>query len=110
MTAEQDRLTEARAGTPCLFAPQASLAELLPAEAAVLVPWSPGESAERAHPFEKADLIIAITCSEAPGTVNLKCRVRRIFFSSLAMLRLAPFRSLQPASIAGKPAPGGDLR
>ena len=41
----------ARAGTPCLFAPQASLAELLPPEAAVLVPWSPGESAERALPL-----------------------------------------------------------
>jgi glycosyltransferase involved in cell wall biosynthesis len=41
----------ARAGTPCLFAPQASLADLLPAEAAVLVPWNPAESAERALPL-----------------------------------------------------------
>ena len=35
-------------GTPCLFAPQASLADLLPADAAVLVPWDPAESAARA--------------------------------------------------------------
>jgi glycosyltransferase involved in cell wall biosynthesis len=41
----------ARAGTPCLFAPQASLAEMLPAEAAVLVPWDADVSAERALPL-----------------------------------------------------------
>ncbi len=38
----------ARAGTPCLFASHASLAEVLPAAAATLVPWDPEESAERA--------------------------------------------------------------
>jgi glycosyltransferase involved in cell wall biosynthesis len=38
-------------GTPCLFAPQASLAEVLPAEAAVLVPWDAEASAERALPL-----------------------------------------------------------
>jgi glycosyltransferase involved in cell wall biosynthesis len=38
----------ARAGTPCLFASQASLAEVLPAEAATLVPWDAEASAERA--------------------------------------------------------------
>ena len=41
----------ARAGTPCLFAPQASLAEVLPADAAVLVPWNAPLSAERALPL-----------------------------------------------------------
>jgi glycosyltransferase involved in cell wall biosynthesis len=37
----------ARAGVPCLFAPQASLAETLPPETATLVPWSAAESSER---------------------------------------------------------------
>jgi glycosyltransferase involved in cell wall biosynthesis len=37
----------ARAGTPCLFAPQASLAEVFPPAAALLQPWSVSESAER---------------------------------------------------------------
>ena len=41
----------ARAGVPCLFAHQASLAETLPAEAAVLVPWDAAASAERALPL-----------------------------------------------------------
>jgi GT2 family glycosyltransferase/glycosyltransferase involved in cell wall biosynthesis len=40
----------ARAGTPCLFAPQTSLAEVLPQAAGVLVPWDPQESAKRAAP------------------------------------------------------------
>jgi glycosyltransferase involved in cell wall biosynthesis len=40
-----------RAQKPCLFAPQASLAEMLPREAAVLVPWDPAASAERALPL-----------------------------------------------------------
>jgi glycosyltransferase involved in cell wall biosynthesis len=39
------------AGVPCLFAPVAALAELLPAEAAVLVPWDAQASAERALPL-----------------------------------------------------------
>jgi glycosyltransferase involved in cell wall biosynthesis len=41
----------AQAGKPCLFAPQASLAEVLPPEAAVLVPWDVHASAERALPL-----------------------------------------------------------
>ena len=41
----------ARAGVPSLFAHQASLAETLPAEAAVLVPWDAAASAERALPL-----------------------------------------------------------
>jgi hypothetical protein len=40
----------ARAGVPCLFAPQASLAEVLPNDAAVLVPWDAAASAERVLP------------------------------------------------------------
>jgi glycosyltransferase involved in cell wall biosynthesis len=39
----------ALAGTPCAFAPHASLAEVLPAEAAAIVPWDPQESAARVH-------------------------------------------------------------
>lgn len=38
----------AGAGTPCLCAPQASLAELLPPELTLLVPWNVEESADRA--------------------------------------------------------------
>jgi glycosyltransferase involved in cell wall biosynthesis len=34
-------------GRPCLFASQTALAELLPAELAMLVPWDPVESAKR---------------------------------------------------------------
>jgi glycosyltransferase involved in cell wall biosynthesis/methylmalonyl-CoA mutase cobalamin-binding subunit len=41
----------AAAGTPCLFAAQASLAEVLPSEAATLVPWDPEASAERVEPL-----------------------------------------------------------
>jgi glycosyltransferase involved in cell wall biosynthesis len=39
----------ALSGVPCLFAPQASLAEVLPADAAAIVPWDPAQSADRAH-------------------------------------------------------------
>jgi glycosyltransferase involved in cell wall biosynthesis len=41
----------AQAGKPCLFAPQASLGEVLPSEAAVLVPWDMPGSAENALPL-----------------------------------------------------------
>jgi glycosyltransferase involved in cell wall biosynthesis len=41
----------AAAGSPCLFAAQASLAEVLPSEAATLVPWDPEASAERVEPL-----------------------------------------------------------
>ncbi len=41
----------AAAGTPCLFAPQASLGEVLPCEAATLVPWDAEASAERVEPL-----------------------------------------------------------
>jgi GT2 family glycosyltransferase len=40
----------ADAGLPCLFAPQTSLAELLPASQALLVPWDPEASADRVAP------------------------------------------------------------
>jgi len=38
----------AEAGTPALWAPQASLRDTLPADAAVLVPWDPAASADAA--------------------------------------------------------------
>ncbi len=38
------------AGTPCLFAAHTSLAEILPREAALLVPWDADESARRVAP------------------------------------------------------------
>ena len=38
----------ALSGVPCLFAPQSSLAEVLPADMAAVVPWDPDESAARA--------------------------------------------------------------
>jgi hypothetical protein len=41
----------ATAGTPCLFAALASLAEVLPEEAATLVPWDPEASAECVEPL-----------------------------------------------------------
>jgi glycosyltransferase involved in cell wall biosynthesis len=41
----------ARVQKPCLFAAHTSLAEMLPPEAAVLVPWDPSASAERALPL-----------------------------------------------------------
>jgi GT2 family glycosyltransferase/glycosyltransferase involved in cell wall biosynthesis len=40
----------ARAGTPCLFASHTSLAETLPAEAALIQPWNATKSARRAAP------------------------------------------------------------
>jgi glycosyltransferase involved in cell wall biosynthesis len=39
----------ALSGVPCLFAPQSSLAEVLPADTAAIVPWNPKESADRAY-------------------------------------------------------------
>jgi glycosyltransferase involved in cell wall biosynthesis len=39
----------ALSGVPCLFAPQSSLAELLPADMATIVPWDPQESAARVN-------------------------------------------------------------
>jgi glycosyltransferase involved in cell wall biosynthesis len=39
----------ALSGVPCLFAPQSSLAELLPPDMAAIVPWDPRESADRAY-------------------------------------------------------------
>jgi glycosyltransferase involved in cell wall biosynthesis len=39
----------ALSGVPCVFASQSSLAEVLPAEAAAIVPWDPEESAARAY-------------------------------------------------------------
>jgi glycosyltransferase involved in cell wall biosynthesis len=39
----------ALSGTPCAFAPQASLAEVLPADTATILPWDPRESAARVH-------------------------------------------------------------
>jgi hypothetical protein len=58
----------ARAGTPCLFALQASLAELLPAEAALLVPWDAAASADRAlailrDPSEQRRLVELVNAS-----------------------------------------------
>ena len=40
-------LESALSGVPCVFAAQTSLAEVLPAEAAAIVPWDPRESAAR---------------------------------------------------------------
>jgi glycosyltransferase involved in cell wall biosynthesis len=42
-------LEAALSGVPCLFAPQSSLAEVLPAEAAAIVPWDPRATAARTH-------------------------------------------------------------
>lgn len=41
----------AAAGTPCVFAAGTSLAELLPAEAATIVPWSPAATSDRVFPL-----------------------------------------------------------
>jgi glycosyltransferase involved in cell wall biosynthesis/GT2 family glycosyltransferase len=49
----------AAAGAPCLFAAQTSLAELLPAEAALLVPWNAEAS---------ADAVIAVLTDPAKRT------------------------------------------
>ena len=63
----------ARAGTPCLCAPQASLAELLPAELALLVPWNVEESAARVievlrDPERAAALVERVLAVAAPLT------------------------------------------
>jgi len=44
----------ARSGVPCLFAPHTSLLEVLPDDAALLVPWNPYESAKRIAPVLRA--------------------------------------------------------
>jgi glycosyltransferase involved in cell wall biosynthesis len=46
-------LEAALSGVPCLFAPQSSLAEVLPPDAAAIVPWDAKESAARAHELLK---------------------------------------------------------
>jgi GT2 family glycosyltransferase/glycosyltransferase involved in cell wall biosynthesis len=55
----------ADAGVPCLFAPQASLAEVLPAELALIEPWNAAATADRAmhliaNPAERDRLVRAI--------------------------------------------------
>jgi hypothetical protein len=40
----------AEAGAPCIFAAHTSLAEILPARAALLVPWDPATSAQKVAP------------------------------------------------------------
>ncbi len=40
----------AEAGLPCLFAPETSLAEMLPSSAALLVSWDPQQSADQVAP------------------------------------------------------------
>jgi glycosyltransferase involved in cell wall biosynthesis len=52
-------------GTPCLFAPQASLAEVLPAESALIEPWDPAATADRAmrvmrEPAERERLLESV--------------------------------------------------
>lgn len=75
----------ARAGTPCLFAPQASLAELLPQSAALLVPWDPEESARRAAPVlregsERSELVRSIRIAGARFTARHHARgLQRVY-------------------------------
>ncbi len=63
----------ALAGTPCAFAPQSSLAEVLPADAATVVPWDPEQSAPRVHallsdPSARERHVRAIVRAAAPLT------------------------------------------
>ena len=57
----------AAAGTPCLFAPNTSLSEILPPELARLVPWDPVASAER-----------ALEVLEGPGREELVGQLRAV--------------------------------
>ncbi len=63
----------ARAGVPCLFAAQTSLAEVLPAATATLVPWDEARSAANAHPLlaagvERERHVAAIRAAGEPLT------------------------------------------
>jgi len=44
----------AAAGVPCVFAPQTSLAEVLAADTAAIIPWDPEATAERVAPLLRA--------------------------------------------------------
>jgi len=63
----------AEVGTPCLFARHTSLAEILPASAALLIPWDPRESARRVSPVladgaPRAQLVRSISIAAARFT------------------------------------------
>jgi glycosyltransferase involved in cell wall biosynthesis len=59
----------AAAGTPCLAAPVASLAEFLPVDATVLVPWDPELSAARVQPIleDEVEAVALVDQIEAAG-------------------------------------------
>ncbi len=64
----------AAAGTPCLWAPVASLADSLPADLAPLVPWDPAASARRALPLLR-DPAAADTAATALAAYDLAARL-----------------------------------
>ncbi len=87
----------ARAGVPSLFAHQASLAETLPAEAAVLVPWDAAASAERALPLlgegpqRERHLALVRTAAEHLGdTESVRARLLEAYDRGAAAKPRAP--------------------
>jgi glycosyltransferase involved in cell wall biosynthesis len=76
----------ARANVPCLFAPQASLAELLPADAAVVVPWNPAASADLALPLLRDSPerrrhleLLAEAAAEMPGWDEIVAQLLNLY-------------------------------
>lgn len=88
----------AEAGVPCLFAPVGAMAETLPADVAVLVPWDAEASAARAAPLLAAggerDAHVALL-REAAGRFRWSAtaeRMERLYDEVLA----APRRQVAP--------------
>ena len=88
----------ARARVPCLFAAQASLAEVLPPEAAVLVPWDGEASADRALPLLRDSderrrhlELLASAARRMPGWDEIVERLLRVY-EETALLPVASRR------------------
>ncbi len=68
----------ALSGVPCVFAAQSSLAEVLPVDAAAILPWSPEESADRTN------ALLTDPTSRARHVAALLAPARRLTWAAAA--------------------------
>jgi glycosyltransferase involved in cell wall biosynthesis len=83
----------ALSGVPCLFAAQSSLAELLPAELAAIVAWSPQDSAARAN------ALLTDAATRALHVERLAAHARRYTWTSVAGAMLEIYREAAVAPV-----------
>jgi glycosyltransferase involved in cell wall biosynthesis len=83
----------ALSGVPCLFAAQSSLAELLPAEMAAIVPWNAHESAARAYQ------LLSDAAARARHVQQLAARARRFTWAGVASATVEIYREAAVAPV-----------